>query len=241
MPDARLVQNGDVGESDEAHIDRGRELEQFRNQELAERAQSEERKRISRELHDRVAHDMAVAHQSLQLYDAFKEQDPERAAQKMEVAKEAIERAMRSTRDLSQALQETEIVDGLDSPLLGVLREVLPPGVKSNLNVEGDWKHLTPRTRDQIYLILREAIRNAASYSGASRVMVEVRVDAEEAWAIVKDDGTGFDPEVALRMGGSGLRFMEERAEMVGGRCRVYSGSGTTGTRVEVRVPLESE
>jgi signal transduction histidine kinase len=239
MPEARLVQNGDVGESDEAHIDRGRELEQFRNQELAERAQSEERKRISRELHDRVAHDMAVAHQSLQLYEAFKEQDPERAAQKMEAAKEAIERAMRSTRDLSQALQETEIVDGLDSPLLGVLREVLPPGVKSNLTVEGDWKHLTPRTRDQIYLILREAIRNAASYSGASRVMVEVRVDAEEAWAIVEDDGTGFDPEAALRMGGSGLRFMEERAEMVGGRCRVYSGSGT-GTRVEVRVPLES-
>ena len=155
MPEARLVQvvqNGDVGESDEAHIDRGRELEEFRNQELAERAQSEERKRISRELHDRVAHDMAVAHQSLQLYEAFKEQDPERAAQKMETAKEAIERAMRSTRDLSQALQETEIVDGLDSPLLGVLREVLPPGVKSNLTVEGDWKHLTPRTRDQIYL-----------------------------------------------------------------------------------------
>src|SRR3712207_5949495 len=104
------------------------------------------------------------------------------------------ERAMRSTRELSQALQQTEIVDGLDSPLLGVLRDVLPPGVKSNLTVEGDWKHLTPRTRDQIYLM--------------------------------------------LRMGGSGLRFMEERAEMVGGGCRVYSGSGTTGTRVEVRVPL---
>ena len=78
MPDARLVHNGDVGERDEARVDRGRELEQFRDQELAERAQSEERKRISRELHDRVAHDMAVAHQSLQLYDAFKERDTPR-------------------------------------------------------------------------------------------------------------------------------------------------------------------
>ncbi len=234
------MQNGGVGENVEAHIDRGRELEQFRDQELAERAQSDERKRISRELHDRVAHDMAVAHQSLQLYDALKEQDPKRAAQKIEVAKDAIKRAMHSTRDLSQALQETEIVDGLDSPLLGVLREVLPPGVKSNLTVEGDWKHLTPRTRDQIYLILREAIRNAASYSGASRVVVEVRVDAEEAWAIVEDDGTGFDPEAALREEGGGLRFMEERAEMVGGRCTVSSESGT-GARVEVCVPLEAK
>src|SRR3712207_5143866 len=147
---------------------------------------------------------------------------------------------MHSTRDLSQALQEAEIVDGLDSPLLGVLREVLPPDVKSNLNVEGDWKHLTPRTRDQIYLILREAIRNVASHSGASRVVVEVRVDAEEAWAIVEDNGTGFDPEAALREDGGGLRFMEERAEMVGGRCTVSSGSGT-GTRVEVCVPLEAK
>ena len=67
-----------------------------------------------------------------------------------------------------------------------------------------------------------------------------MRVDAEEAWAMVEDDGTGFDPEAALREDGGGLRFMQERAEMVGGRCTVSSGSGTD-TRVEVCVPLAAE
>src|SRR3712207_164577 len=48
--------------------------------ELTARAQAEERRRLSRELHDRVAHDIALVHQSLELHEALKTRDPERAA-----------------------------------------------------------------------------------------------------------------------------------------------------------------
>jgi len=212
----------------------------FLAQELEERAKAEERKRISRDLHDRVAHDLGVAHQSIQLYGALNHQDPKRAAQKLALAEEAILRAMRAVRGLSKSLHETELMHGLERPLSQVLKEVLPPEMGHRLQVYGDEEHLTPRTCDEIYLAVREAIRNAAVHSGASRLVVEVKITAEEALAIIEDDGRGFDPEEAKQRDGSGIRFMEERAELVGGTCSIY-GSPDRGARVEIHVPLKAE
>jgi signal transduction histidine kinase len=89
---------------DEERIDYKREREHFLSQELAERAKSQERRRISRELHDRVSHDLGVAHQSLELYEALKERDPNKAAEKISLARECIKRSMKSIRNLSNAL-----------------------------------------------------------------------------------------------------------------------------------------
>jgi signal transduction histidine kinase len=52
---------------------------------------------------------MGVVHQSLQLYEAFKERDPEVAAEKMELAKRMTKEAMEKTRDLSRALSADEV------------------------------------------------------------------------------------------------------------------------------------
>ena len=67
---------GIVHKDDENLSKHHRKRKHFLAQELEERAKSEERKRISRDLHDRVAHDLGVAHQSLQLYKALKHRDP---------------------------------------------------------------------------------------------------------------------------------------------------------------------
>ena len=71
-------------------------------------------------------------------------------------------------------------------------------------------------------------------------MVVEVKVTGEEAVAVVEDDGRGFDPEEAKQRDGSGIGFMEERAELVGGSCSINGGPGR-GTRVEFHVPLETE
>src|SRR5215203_5449982 len=73
-----------------------------------ERTQAHERRRIGRELHDRVAHTMGMVHQSLQIYEAYRERDPEAAEQKLELAKQKADEAMKDTRDLSQALRASE-------------------------------------------------------------------------------------------------------------------------------------
>jgi signal transduction histidine kinase len=73
-----------------------------------ERTRAHERRMIARELHDRVTHTMGVVHQSLQLYEAYREHDPEAAEQKLELAKRMAAEAMKDTRDLSQALRASE-------------------------------------------------------------------------------------------------------------------------------------
>lgn len=128
--------------------------------------------------------------------------------------------------------------EGLLARLLGA---PLPPEVSPNLEVEGEEALLPARVRDQMFLILREAVRNTIAHSGTSTVGVALRINELEASAIVEDGGKGFDPEEARRDGSGGLRcYMEERAALVGGRLRVES-TPEAGTRVEVVVPLSEE
>ncbi|HSR99525.1 MAG TPA: two-component regulator propeller domain-containing protein [Kofleriaceae bacterium] len=93
---------------------------------------------------------------------------------------------------------------------------------------------LGPERRRQLFLILKEAIHNAARHAGARRVDIAIaRADGALA-ATVCDDGCGFDAGTPGE--GNGLASMRARAEKAGGALRVESGA--TGTRVIVRLPL---
>jgi len=214
-----------------------KERERLLAHEWLSRAQSEERARISRDLHDRVAHSMAVAYQSLQLYEALKERDPDAAGAKLDLARRMARESLESTRNLSMELRRPEAAAGLSSALSNLLKTTVPPGMDSALSVEGDESLVPPGLRGQIYLILREAIRNAVSHARASRLEVRVSIEQDGITGVVEDDGRGFVPEEAP---GVGLRSMGERAGLLGGSVGVVSAPGK-GARVEVRVPLEGE
>jgi PAS domain S-box-containing protein len=201
------------------------------------RAAVEERKRISRELHDRVAHTMVIVSQSLELYETLEQSDPERARAKMNLAKDSILEAMSLTRDLSWELRSAEVQEeGLSVALSHLLEVSVPPGVECSLSVEGDEALLPSHVREQLFVILREGIRNAVSHSEAGRMDVEVRVSTEEVAGCVRDDGRGFAEEDVYA--GGGLRSMKERAEVVGGAFKVSSGQGV-GTTIRVSIPLK--
>src|ERR687898_3236629 len=89
-------------------ITRRREAEEERLRlhalEASARSEASERQRIGRELHDRVAHTMGVAHQSLELYTVYAKSDPTRAAEKLKLAADTIQTALDQTRDLSAQL-----------------------------------------------------------------------------------------------------------------------------------------
>ena len=195
------------------------------------------RRSIGRELHDRVAHTMGVAHQSLQLYEALQASDPDGAQAKLALAKRMVLEAMEQTRNLSATLREAEAEGGLEPALSELLEEALSPEISYELEVEGDEGLLPARMRDQMFLILREAVRNAMAHSGMGLVRVALRITEGAAIGIVEDDGGGFDPDAAKRNGWGGLRYMEERTTLVGGRLWVESAPGR-GTRVAVEVPL---
>jgi signal transduction histidine kinase len=96
--------------------------------------------------------------------------------------------------------------------------------------------------RDELFLILREALRNAFTHAAPGLVLVEVEFSAQELSAWVVDDGCGFSqaltPEKAVS--GTGLASMRERAALVGGRLAVRSMPGR-GTRVELHLPLPDQ
>jgi signal transduction histidine kinase len=89
-----------------------------------------------------------------------------------------------------------------------------------------------------LFRIAQEALTNVAKHAQATEVSVTVEVDSGTLRLVVADDGIGFDAAHLAEPNGSrgwGLLTMTERAEAVGGRCRIESDPGQ-GTRVIVEV-----
>lgn len=198
--------------------------------------QFEERRRFSRELHDRLAHSMTVVTQSLDLYEAQRERDPRRAAERLVVARQTADDALGLMRQFSQELRGLETSDGLRIALENLMRISVPEGVDYEVTFTGEEEHLPDFVRDQLYLVLREGVRNAVAHSGSDRLEIEVSITPKEVLAIIRDEGLGFDaadPEAE----GVGLDSMKERVELLGGVFELAS-KPDGGTRAEVHMPL---
>jgi len=104
-------------------------------------------------------------------------------------------------------------------------------------SVVGDAREMHPIVRDEIYRIGYEAIRNACTHSGASRLQVELRYAGDLALRVA-DNGTGIDPDIADRGkdGHFGLQGMRERAARIGGKLLLVSSSNS-GTDIKLVVP----
>ncbi|HWI46569.1 MAG TPA: PAS domain S-box protein [Rubrobacter sp.] len=220
------------------------ERERARTRELTALAEAAERERISRELHDRVAHHMGVAHQSLELYAALRDTAPARAAERLDLARETTMVALDQTRALSaelKRLQDEELKGGLEAAFRALSETVVPEDIRLDVSFSGEESAIPGPVETQVYLAMREAIRNAVRHSGCSHIRVTLAVRDGEVLGLVEDDGEGFDPEAvqeATPSWGVGLRSMRERAEMLGGSVRVDSEPGA-GTKVEMRAQFD--
>ncbi|MBA3793933.1 MAG: ATP-binding protein, partial [Rubrobacter sp.] len=93
--------------------------------------------------------------------------------------------------------------------------------------------------RDQLYMVLREGVRNAVAHSGSDRITVEVGITPRQVTAVVRDHGGGFDAQEPAQEG-IGLRSMEERASLLGGTFEL-GPDPEGGARAKVRLPLVKE
>jgi signal transduction histidine kinase len=206
--------------------------------ERAHLSHADERRRISRELHDRVAHSIMVAFRSLELYEVYEGKDPSNARAKLELAKSTTQEALELTRSLSRELRSTSAEEGLEVALSDLLSISVPREIQSRVSIEGDDSLVAPQVRDQLFLILREGIRNAVTHSKASMINIEVDIAENQVKAAVEDDGQGFQPgERAPQYGGTGLASMKERTSLLGGALTLASRLGK-GTRIEIFLPL---
>jgi signal transduction histidine kinase len=206
--------------------------------EKAHESHAEERRRISRELHDRVAHSIMVAFRSLEIFEMYRTKDPSKAQTKLDLAKSTTQEALELTRSLSRELRETSAEEGLEMALSELLETSVPPDIQTRVSIEGDESFITPQVRDELFLIIREGIRNAVSHSRAAKISIEVDITRDLVSTVVRDDGRGFQPgEEAVSTGGTGLASMQERTSLLGGTLDLASTPGK-GTRIEISLPL---
>ena len=201
------------------------------------RAREEERRRLARELHDRVSAGLGVAFRQLELSTLASGTDPAAAGEHAVAASRAVVAAMDEIRALTAGLRATGPTGGLAQSLRGYLESAGADGTATAVLVNGDETSIPLLVRDEVFLILREALRNALRHGRPRAVEVRIDIAPNELWASVDDDGDGFDPALAT---GIGIRSMRERASILGGSVRLSSQPGR-GTRAELHVPLASE
>lgn len=198
-------------------------------------AHIEERRRISRELHDRIAHGVIVAQRDIEFFELTREHDEPRALQRVQRAKLGLAETVDSVRQIISDLRLVEPLESLEKALKLFL-ESSGTGLVSRIEVNGNEEWASPDVIEEVFLIVREALRNTIAHAGAEHVLVRIDIAPYELRAQVTDDGVGFDPAVG-RPGGTGLLSMRERAALLGGRV-IMTSHRNRGSSIELTVPL---
>ncbi len=195
-----------------------------------------ERRRMGRELHDRIAHTIGVAVQSIELYEIYTPSDPVRAADKLLCARTNLNEALDGVRRMAAELRDSMSQSTLGECLALYLRATVPLTVDTRFDCTED-ALVPPEVHEQMFLVVREAIYNAVQHGHPKSLTVSLSVTETLLSAVVEDDGKGFEPGVADGRGGIGLNSMQERVQLLGGTLIVKSSPGQ-GTTVETHVPL---
>jgi PAS domain S-box-containing protein len=205
-------------------------------------AQEDERRRISRELHDELGQQVSALSLKLSMLRQQPTLSPELRKQV-----ESIEKIARDTDNgldfLVWQLRPT-VLDDLG--LAAAVRDHVTTwsqhfGIECSFHVPaGERMRLDPEVETVLYRAVQEALNNIAKHARAGRVEVRLERGASHASVTVIDDGVGFDPcPRGERPRGLGLVGMRERASFLGGDISIASKPGE-GTRIKVDVPLPS-
>ena len=197
----------------------------------------EERRRMGRELHDRAAPAVIVGLQSLDMHDVYRPDSPARAEAKLTDAREALAEALQVIRHLAAESRDAVGPHGLEKALERYLLTA-PPDVDASLALTGDPASIPGAYAQELFLVLREATRNALVHARPSTLLITLDVGESALYGCVRDDGVGFDVDLAReRRPGIGLMSMRERVALLGGTFTLASRP-RAGTTVEVLVPL---
>ena len=197
------------------------------------RAQEEERRNLSRELHDEIGQSFSAV-----LMEAENLLDLEPAAvvrQHLEAIRTVAEKGMNEIRNMALLLRPSMLDDfGLVPALDWQARETAKrTGMRVQVASEVA-DELPEEHKTCIYRVVQEALNNCARHAQASAVQVAVRSESSQIMLSVQDDGSGFD---TARVRGMGLLGMEERIRHLGGTFEIDSKPGR-GTLLQVSLPL---
>jgi signal transduction histidine kinase len=233
-----------IGDRAALAIERARMTDALREREqkIAElsahllRVQDEERKRISRELHDETGQALMVIRLYLGMMETGTTARGARAKirETVEVVDRTIEGIRRIIGKLSPlVLQELGLVAAVRKEAKHLAKTT---GVKTRVLISEDVGRLAPGAEQAIYRVVQEALHNVAKHAQARNVTVQIMREDDLVQVVVEDDGIGIQGRSNSRNQSFGLAGMKERIAVLGGVSRVTSAKGK-GTRIEITVP----
>jgi signal transduction histidine kinase len=216
----------------------------------AQQAMERERMRIARDMHDEIGSKLTKI--------SFMSELAKRELQDQSPVAQKLDSIAGASRDLLQTLDEivwavnphNDTLEHLAAYLGQYATEYLQnTAVECELHLPRGLPHhpLSAEARHNLFLAFEEALNNALKHGRATRVRVNMQVEASQFEITVEDNGCGFDPGltqvhpnqngVSTDRSGNGLRNMRQRLELLGGRCTIRSSAGQ-GTTIILRVPL---
>ncbi|GAA5415676.1 signal transduction histidine-protein kinase/phosphatase DegS [Paraliobacillus ryukyuensis] len=202
-------------------------------------AQEEERRRLSREIHDGPAQMLANILLRSELIDkTFKQRGREEALIEMKSVRSMVRSSLYEVRRIIYDLRPMALDDLGLVPTIKKYVENMAEYNQMNITFTplSLWDRLDAKYEVALFRLIQEAVQNAIKHAEASKIDVKLEKSSNTILVIIKDDGKGFD--VKQRKENSfGLIGMKERLEMLNGSIDIHSKVGQ-GTRIEIQVPL---
>lgn len=194
-------------------------------------AQEEERKRISRDLHDGVG-------QSLLLIKKQMEANSEATVANRQMISETLEEVRSISRDLHPFQLEQFGLTAALKDMIGKVDSSTGLFVTSEIgNIDG-----ALASKDEIHLFrtIQEALSNVVKHAQATASKVEISIVSNTVLVAIMDNGKGFDSDTAAISKSLGMRTMQERISAIGGTISIEKNE-PKGTRIIIKVPFSNK
>ncbi len=201
------------------------------------RAQEEERKRISRELHDETGQGLMVIRLYLDMLE--KNVGTRGARTKIQETLSVVDRTIEGIRRIigklsPLVLQELGMIAAIRKEAKDLAKST---GVKARVSVGDEVGRLNTDIEMALYRVVQEALHNVAKHAQAKTVNVQMVREGEVVRLVIEDDGVGISPVINPQRRSFGMAGMRERVSTLGGTMRVTSRKNQ-GTRIAISVPI---
>jgi signal transduction histidine kinase len=199
-------------------------------------AKQEERNRISRELHDRLGHQLVAINIQLQKAVAYREINAAESDQAVVAAQQANTEAIHELRQTLGNLREIDTPTDFRTDLDKLIEGVRKNGLPVNFTIRGSEEGFSNLVLLTVRQAVQEGLTNVEKHARASHVDLTLLFERRRVALTLQDDGIGFSTDHLDKDGSFGLSGLRERVELTRGKFRIDSKPGR-GTILKITIP----
>ncbi|NGP44948.1 histidine kinase [Bacillaceae bacterium SIJ1] len=202
-------------------------------------AQEDERRRLSREIHDGPAQMLANVMMRSELIDRIaKERSMGEALSEVRDLRKMVRSALYEVRRIIYDLRPMALDDLGLVPTLQRYLVTIEEYNKIHIEFQniGEERRISSRLEVALFRLVQEAVQNAVKHAEPLEVKVKLEITKQNCTVIVSDNGKGFDPD-QQHSNSFGLIGMRERVDLLEGEMTIFSAQNQ-GTRITIIVPM---